>query len=84
MLNKDLINSLKEFNPEANVTLTTSEDICISYITEGGADKSNTPHIFIEECDICSNCFYESETYCTFYNQECSDVEECYQHLNNG
>ena len=36
MLNKDLINSLKEFNPEANVTLTTSEDICISYITEGG------------------------------------------------
>lgn len=55
MKNKDLINQLKEFNLNAEVTLTTSEDIFVSYIDNGGGkkfDKSNTPFIFIEPCDL--------------------------------
>lgn len=33
---KELIKELKEFNPNADVTLTTSEDIILSYIDWGG------------------------------------------------
>ena len=32
MKNRELINQLKEYNLNADVTLTTSEDICLSYI----------------------------------------------------
>lgn len=82
MKNNKLIEKLKEYNPNADVTLTTSEDICIGYIVgDEGYDKSNTPIIFIEGCDECARCFFEEETFCTFYGVECSDVEQCYQFI---
>ena len=57
MKNKELIKILLDYNLEADVTLTTSEDIEISYIsghTNGKKfDKNNTPILFIEGKDIC-------------------------------
>lgn len=48
----ELIEQLKTFNPDAEVTRPDSETICLSYICEGGRDKSNTPIVFIEMCDL--------------------------------
>ena len=49
---KELIKELKKFNPKADVTLTTSEDIILSYIDWGGADnEKTTKQVFIEPCD---------------------------------
>ena len=49
---KELIKELKEFNPNANISLTTSEDIILSYIDWGGADnEKTTKQVFIEPCD---------------------------------
>lgn len=57
MKNKELIKILLDYNLEADVTLTTSEDIEISYICENTNgkkfDKKNTPVLFIEGKDIC-------------------------------
>lgn len=39
---KDLIEQLERFNPNANVSLTTSEDILISYISENNATPLTT------------------------------------------
>lgn len=51
MLNKDLIERLKEYNPDADVTLVDSEDIAISY-HDDGYTASDTPQLFIEGIDI--------------------------------
>lgn len=48
---KDLIEQLERFNPNANVSLTTSEDIFISYISENNATPLTTLQLFIEGCD---------------------------------
>lgn len=48
---KDLIEQLKMFNPNADVSLTTSEDILISYISENNATPLTTLQLFIEGCD---------------------------------
>ena len=75
MKNKDLIDKLSQFNPEAEVTTPISEDIRISYISGDGENERTTNLIFIEPCDICDTCFFEEETYCSFHNEECSDVK---------
>ena len=50
---KNLIKELKEYNPEADITLTTSETIILSYISEDeGETKKTTKQIFIEGDDI--------------------------------
>lgn len=49
MKNKELIKVLKGFNPEADVSLTTCEEITVSYICKDGATKETTKQIFIEE-----------------------------------
>jgi len=51
MIVKELIEELKQFNPDAEITRDDSETILLSYIIEGGADKSNTELVFIEKCD---------------------------------
>lgn len=51
MKNRDLIRKLLWFNWDADVSLTTSEDICISFICEDGDDERTTKQIFIEGCD---------------------------------
>lgn len=52
---KELINELKEYNPEADITLECSEDIIISYIDTDlkgrPCSKKNTPQCFIEPID---------------------------------
>ena len=52
---KTLINKLSEYNQDAEVTLTTSEDIFLSYIwIDSNGDKlnkQNTPLVFIEPID---------------------------------
>ena len=52
MKNSKLIEILKGFNLDADVTLTTSEDICISYISTDRESKKKTKQIFIEGCDF--------------------------------
>ena len=52
---KDLIKELEQYNPEADITLTISEDITISYICEdlqgNELTKKTTMQVFIEGCD---------------------------------
>ena len=84
-----LIDELSEFNQEADITLTTSEDICISYIckntlTGEQLTKKTTKLVFIEPCDECPSCTHlytdYEERMCSFYNKPCKEVEECYQY----
>ena len=52
MLVQELVDILKEYNPNAEITLTYSEDIVISFIDcDGCYTKSNTPFVFIEPVD---------------------------------
>ena len=86
---KKLIEYLEEFNPEADITLTTSEDIYLSYIEDDECDydegKKTTKQVFIEPTDSCPECVHEymSEEYdvrwCSFYDKPCKNVVECYQ-----
>ena len=52
---KELIRELLWYNWNAEVTLPSSEEICISYICESvdgkEFDKHNTPIVFIEPTD---------------------------------
>lgn len=76
-----LINELSQFNPNADVSLIDSEDICLSWIADDGEDsgKKETMKVFIEGIDCCRKCAHEGDGYCYFYQKECSDVKECYQ-----
>lgn len=49
---KELIKELKEFNQEADITLTTSETITLSWISSEGGTKKDTKQVFIEGEDI--------------------------------
>ena len=79
MLLKNLLELLKDYNPEANVTLTTSEDIELSFI---GEDKYNARIIFIEGCDTVKSCYYYNEEYCNYYGTNCEEITECEVHSN--
>lgn len=78
MKNSILIDKLKGFNPDADVTLTTSEDILISYISgDEKYDKSNAPIVFILGVDSCPECIHEymngDDKFCAFYEDLCCD-----------
>lgn len=48
---KELINELQKYNPEAEISLTTSETIFLSFICEDKETEINTKQVFIEGCD---------------------------------
>ena len=50
-------------------------------IRMGQYNKRTTPIVFIEPCDFCHKCFWNDETYCNYYDNDCSDVDDCYQYL---
>lgn len=87
MLIKDFIKSLEAYNPNADITLTTSEDITLSYISKdiNGEElsKETTMQVFIESTDSCPTCVHEYTDdglrMCSFYQKPCKLVEECYQ-----
>ena len=58
---KELIKELQEYNPEADITLTTSETITLSYICSDGGTKKDSKQIFIEGEDIEPD--YEKRSY---------------------
>lgn len=74
---KDLINSLKEYNPNANVVLTTSEEIFLSFIGDENTSKKNAEVVFIEGCDFCASCYYYDIEYCKFYEDYCYSINDC-------
>ena len=50
---KDLIDELKEFDGEADVSLVDSEDICVSWICESeNQPKKESLQVFIEPNDF--------------------------------
>ena len=57
MLVEELIEELKTFNPKAEITRDDLETILLSYISEGGADKTNTKLVFVEKCDYVDDGF---------------------------
>ena len=85
---RKLIEKLKAYNQEADITLTTSEDITISYIckdpkTDQDWTPQTTMQCFIEAMDECPQCVHEymngDERWCSFYDKVCKEVQECYQ-----
>lgn len=77
-----LIYELSKYNPDADVSLVTCNDICISHISEDGATPRTTKQIFIEEENSCDSCvFHDGGGYCETYNKKIEDVEECNQYL---
>ena len=78
---KDLIKQLADYNPNANISLENSESIVLSYISEEGGTPLTTKQVFIEPCDFCYACQFFDEDYCTVYDKECSDVDECFQFI---
>ena len=84
----ELIEDLKSYNQDAEITLTNSETICLSYIckdreTGQSYDKSSTPIVFVEPRDLCPLCTSEymdgDIMMCSSYDKPCREVEECYQ-----
>ena len=57
MIVSELIEELKQYNPDAEISRDDSETILLSYIAEGGADASTTEMIFIEKCDYADDRF---------------------------
>ena len=78
-----LIDKLKNYNPNASITLTTSEDIILSYICEDSdgnkLNEKTTPLVFIEGCDACQRCEHYDDEYCNAYEKNCEDVCSCSQ-----
>lgn len=77
----DLMKELSYFNPQANISLTTSEDICLSYISEDNATPQTTKQVFIEPADFCQKCQFYEDSYCRVYDKPCDEVEECFQYI---
>jgi len=80
----DFIKKLERFNPNADITLTDSETITLSYVdNDGKYTEKTTPIVFIEPADCCVECVHEYMNgdikWCSFYDRPCTDVEECYQ-----
>ena len=73
-----LITLLKQYNPSAEVTTPTSEDICISYIDQDGKfTEKTTPQVFIEPSDICPLCIWHDEDYCNYHTDNCDFIIGC-------
>ena len=78
MLVKDLIKELEKYNPDAKVSLLSS-DIVISYVSTDGLTKEDTSQVFLEVYDYCFMCEFNDEGYCIVYDKCANDVTECYQ-----
>ena len=52
---KELIDWLKTFNPEAEISRDDSETVSLSYISENGESKRTTKMVFIEKADYEEN-----------------------------
>ena len=85
---KDLIESLKSMNPDADVGIKTIDDVYVdqlylSYICidENGDEISEmeTKQVWIESVDLCCNCQFFDNNYCNAYDCDTCDVEECFQ-----
>lgn len=85
---KKLIEELSSFNQDADITTPYSEDICLGWICKDpktGVEfsKETTRQVFIEfddECPSCTHSFMDGDVrWCSFYDMECSKVDECYQ-----
>lgn len=82
----ELISKLKEYNPEADISLTSSEDITLGYIfksLDGEVyTKETTKQVFIEPTDSCPVCEFEyienGIRMCSFYEKTCKSVKECF------
>lgn len=70
MKNKDLIKELEKFSPDAWITTSKSEDICIGYLK----DKKT---IFIDPADCCPTCVFYDDGYCHEQDTECYNVDGC-------
>lgn len=53
---KELIEELKGFNPDAEITRDDSETIELSYICSDGATKETTKLVFVEMRDYVEDC----------------------------
>ena len=76
---KELINKLNEFNPNADVSLTVSEDIKLTYVySVDGKEysKKDTNQLFIEPVDACEVCTYYDDDYCKVHNKSCDSVKQ--------
>ena len=51
MIVSELIEALKTFNPDAEISRDDSETILLSYISEDGANEKTTKYVFIEKAD---------------------------------
>ena len=51
MIVSELIEELKQYNPDAEVTRPDSETIELSFISVEGCDKMDAPFVFIEAKD---------------------------------
>lgn len=79
MNENELAEELKGYNQNADISLVDSEDICLSYISEDGADPMTTKQVFIEPCDHCQKCYFYDDEYCKVYEKNCEDVVKCFQ-----
>ena len=80
MLVKDLVSELRDYNPEADVSLIDAEDICLSYISTDGGTKQTTKQVFIEGADLCQTCYYCDDDYCLAYEESYDKITECYMY----
>ena len=87
---KDLMNNLKNLNPNANIGIKTIDDeyidhLYVSFISETvdgqTYDEKNTKQVWIEAVDLCVNCQFFNNGYCIAYDKDVSDVKECYQFM---
>jgi len=64
MIVRELIEELLTYNLDAEVVTDHSESVCVGYI-EGSRglrfDKSNTPIVFIDGCDLDDSGFESSD-----------------------
>lgn len=88
---RELIQKLLNYNQDADISTSFSEDITLGFIfTNNDGDEfteKTTPYVFIEPADSCPDCIhlhYEcGEGMCSFYDKPCKEVTECYQFESN-
>lgn len=87
---KELIENLKECNPNADVGIKTIDDLYIdqlyiSYICEDKNGKevkiNETKQIWIECVDFCAKCQFNDKDFCLAYDKNCGDIDECFQFI---
>ena len=90
---KDLIKQLECFNPNANVGVKTLDDeyvdsLYISFICKdvdnNDLTEKETLQVWIEAIDFCVNCQFFDRNFCSAYDCDVSDVDECYQFSESG